>query len=130
MKFYDITRENFKYNKVVNVPITTNNPNWTPVNSVTFPNATAGLFMFTLSFTWKFASTTKSGLFRFSIDGGVSWTEVWQEVKDKTNDNITYYAFPIELQAGTIDFRLEATRESGTNAMDIKYCDLMIERKG
>jgi hypothetical protein len=114
---------------VENITITTDNPNWTPVNSFTTPDREAGKYKIEMSVIWKLDTTTKSGMLRYSVDGGTSWKEFQSEPKDKTNDNANVFGLTLDHTGGPINVQIEMTRESGTNAMDCSRCEIIVERK-
>jgi hypothetical protein len=118
-------------NQVVeNVTITTDNPDWTTVNHFATPDRVAGKYKVEMSAIWKLDTVTKSGMLRYSVDGGTTWKQFQSEPKDKTNDNANVFGLTIDHVGGVIDVRIEMTRESGTNAMDCSRCEIIVERKG
>jgi hypothetical protein len=83
-----------------------------------------------MSVIWKLDTVTKSGLLRYSVDGGTSWKQFQSEPKDKTNDNANVFGLTVDHTGGPFDIQIEMTRESGTNAMDCSRCEIVVERKG
>ena len=129
-EFFDVIAQNYKYNKVQDIDIPTDDPDWTPVNQLQWTGHPAGIFEFAVSIKWNLDTQSRSGGLRYTIDGGGTWWTAWEEPKDRTDDRHAYYAFPVPLSAGDIDFRVEMTKESGTNAMNVRFCDLIIKRVG
>ena len=129
MKLYDYMREHYKYNKVENIDIVDDHPSFTPVNqlAVTLP---AGLYMVRIAILWNLDTTTKSGIARFTYDGGTTWYEVWSEPKDRTNDNSGDFTYTIDHPGGVLDVQLEMARESGTASMECKNSEISAMRVG
>jgi hypothetical protein len=120
----------YDYNVTTNINIPTDHPDWTEVNYFTTPDRDAGIYKVGMSVIWKLDTTTKSGMLRYSLDGGSTWQEFQSEPKDKTNDNANVFGMTINHSGGPIDIRIDMTRESGTNAMDCSRSEIIIERKG
>jgi hypothetical protein len=94
------------------------------------PAREAGKYKVEMSVIWKLDTVTKSGLLRYSVDGGSSWKQFQSEPKDKTNDNANVFGLTVDHAGGPFDIQIEMTRESGTNAMDCSHCEIIVERKG
>ena len=76
MELFDILT--YDYDKAENVAITTIDPNWTDVLSVTTPTREAGLYKATFSLMFTLNSTSQSFLYRFSTDGGTNWGPIYE----------------------------------------------------
>ena len=117
-------------NKVVeNVTIGTDYPDWTEVNYFTSPDRVAGRYKVGMSVIWKLDTVKKSGMLRYSVDGGTSWKEFQSEPKDKTNDNANTFGLTVDHTGGVFDIRIDMTREAGTASMDCSRSEIIIERK-
>jgi hypothetical protein len=127
MEIFDVLT--YDNNVVNDVNITTDHPNWTEVNHFTTPAREAGKYKISMSVIWKLDTTTKSGMLRYSTDGGSTFKEFQSEPKDKTNDNANVFALTLDHTGGAIDVRVDMTRESGTNAMDCSRSEIIVERK-
>ena len=90
----------------------------------------AGLYQVAMSFTWTLNSTTQSGFFRWSIDGGVTFTEFQSEPKDITNKSAVYYAYPLNHDGGVFDFIVQMRKENPADIMSVEFIDLIFESKG
>ena len=128
MKIFDVLT--FDHAKAENQDITTTDPDWTDILTLTTPDREAGVYgaVFSLQFTLN--STSQSFMYRFSLDGGTSWGPVYQkEVKDKSNTEIIEAVDVLEHTGGVIDLRVEVTRES-TADCTVKKAFISVERKG
>jgi hypothetical protein len=112
-----------------NTDIATDYPDWTQVNYFTSPDRVAGKYKIGMSVIWKLATVKKSGMLRYSVDGGTNWKEFQSEPKDKTNDNSNTFALTVDHTGGPFDVRIDMTREAGTASMDCSRCEIVIERK-
>jgi hypothetical protein len=113
-----------------NITITTDYPDWTQINYFTSPVREAGKYKIGMSVIWKLGTVTKSGLLRYSLDGGSTWKEFQSEPKDKTNDNANVFAQTVDHAGGAFDIRIDMTREAGTASMDCSFSEITIDRKG
>jgi hypothetical protein len=120
----------YDYRVEVDVDIVDDIPAYTRVNELETMYREAGLYEVRLGIIWSLNTTNKSGIARFSVDGGVSWQEVWSEPKDKTNDNASDFTRTINHTGGPIHVILDMARESGTAAMKCKYSEIAIKRVG
>ena len=128
MKIFDLLT--FDHTKAENQDITTTDPDWTEILTLTTPDREAGVYgaVFSLQFTLN--STSQSFMYRFSLDGGTSWGPVYQkEVKDRSNTEIIEAVDVLEHAGGAIDLRVQVTRES-TADCTVKKAFISIERKG
>jgi len=127
MELFDILR--YEYNKVQDISIDTKYPDFTPVNSVVMQQADPGVYEVGVSIKWTLNTASSSGILRYSLDGGTTWYEAWEEPKDRTDDRHAYYAFPIEVTATQdIDFRVEMAKEASNPTMFVRFCDVFIKR--
>ena len=121
----------YDYDKVENVAITTTDPDWTDVLTVTTPSRGPGLYKATFSLKFTLNSTSQSFLYRFSTDGGATYGPVYQkEVKDRSNTEVLEVLKLVELaSAQIIDIRVQCTRE-GSADCNVVESFISIERKG
>ena len=111
--------------------IPTDDPDWTEVNHYTSRSLAAGRYKISIGVIWKLATVNKSGMIRYSFDGGTNWKTFQSEPKDKTNDNANDFSMTVENNPdGPFDVRVDMTKEAGTASMDCSYCEIIIERKG
>ena len=87
-----------------------------------------GTYEVKLSLTYTFASTSKSAVFRFSLDAGVNWEEFSKEPKDTSDREALSYFFPLST-GGTIDVWLQGRKTGGTGALDVKFANIIVEQK-
>jgi hypothetical protein len=116
---------------VENVDITTTDPDWTDLVTLTTPARTAGTYGAVLSLQFTLNSTSQSFIYRVSTDGGATWGPDYQkEVKDRSNIEVIELLDLIDhTAAGPIDIRCQVTRESTATCSVIKAL-LTCERKG
>lgn len=94
-------------------------------------NATkdAGSYLVLQSMIYSLDSITTSAFFRFSVDGGTTWTEVRREPKDNTDKEPLSNAFMLTHAGGILDIQIEARKEAIGDVLEIFSLDLIIERK-
>lgn len=127
MELFDILQ--YEYNKVTDV---LDIPDaWTPINSLTFTPKHSGdkVFEYGLSVFASFPNISNSIMLRYRVDGS-TWVELQSEPKDATDVRIFYYAFPKAIdnvESHTIE--VEMMKEGGNDPLDVRFCELWIERK-
>jgi hypothetical protein len=107
--------EDTDYREVLTLARTTNYP--------------AGTYEISFSASYKYSTTSRSAGFSWSIDGGTTWQEFTEEVKDTKNTNFFSYSFPIEHLGGGINFMLDAKCGSSSDTLEIKYGNIIFELK-
>ena len=114
-----------------NIDIATDHPDWTPVANLVTPTRASGTYRIDIAVIWSLDTTTKSGMIRYSIDGGATWKEFQSEPKDKTNDNGNDFGFTLIGTAEQAwDIQVEMTKESGTATMTCSSCEISLRRVG
>jgi len=121
----------FDHQIVENVDITTTDPDWTDLLTLTTPSRAAGTYALSFSLQFHLNSTSQSFLYRFSLDGGASWGLAYEkEVKDKHNTEVIEVFDVMELAAdAVIDLRCQVTREGSADCEVLKAI-IACERKG
>jgi hypothetical protein len=119
----------FDYDEVENLDITTTDPDWTDVLSLTTPVRDPGLYKATFSLKFHLNSTSQAFLYRFSLDGGTSWGPAYEkEVKDRHNTEVIEVIDMLNHTGTTMDIRVQCTRE-GTADCEVLKGFISIERK-
>jgi len=114
-------RSDFHYAQAENIDIATTDPDWTDVLTLTIPDAPAGTYKLDSSVQFTINSTSNSFIYRFSLDGGATWGPEYQkEVKDRSNTEILEVLNVIEHTGGTLDIRIQCTREGTPDCTVIK----------
>ncbi len=105
----------FDSDEAENVPITTTEPDWTDVLTLTTTQREAGKYLLLFSLQFHHASTSQSFFYRFSLDGGSSWgVEYEKEVKDRHNIEVVEVSSVMNMTLpGIIDLRVQCTKEGG-----------------
>ena len=93
-------------------------------------SAPAGKYEVTISMVWNYDSNKRSGLFKWTIDGGTTWLETSEEPKDKTDDRPFSVSFPVDHSGGERNIKVEASRESNSYDMTMYYCAVIYKRIG
>ncbi len=120
----------FDDTEVENVDITTTDPDWTDILSLTPPNRESGKYGIVFSLQFTLNSTSQSFMYRFSLDGGTTWGPIYEkEVKDKSNTEIIEAVDVLEHTGGPLSVAVQVTR-SGTADCIVKKAFISIERKG
>ena len=120
----------YEYNKIGGAgnEVTVNTTTFIDILDKDLGTLPAGVYEYKHSMTFTIDSTTKSLIFRFSLDGGATWEERSREVKDVTNVEDTESSFPLALGVEPVHLRLQAKVESGATAV-IKYASQVFEKK-
>jgi len=120
----------FDYNIVEDIDITTTDPNWTNVISVSTLERENGVYKITFSLKFHLNSTSQSFLYRFSLDGGNTWGPAYEkEVKDRHNTEVVEVIDMINHTGGQIEVFCQCTRE-GTATCEVIKGFISVERKG
>lgn len=106
-----------------------NSETYQQVVRLTRPAIAVGTYQIGFAFQWLYDSIIRSAMFRFSLDGGINWSEFQEEPKDPTNEQPFFYSFPKILPGDVIDIILEARCENAADTLTIPFSDVMIERK-
>ena len=105
-------------------------PTFEALNSLTSNIAHSGIYEIRGMIAWVISTASSSGILRYSFDGGVTWKEVYSEVKDKTNMNLSPFLFVRNYNAGDVlDFRIEVAKENASADLLIDHSVLIAERK-
>jgi hypothetical protein len=120
MELFDILT--FDHITVENVPITTTDPDWTDLISLTTPQRAAGIYSLSFSLQFTMNSTSRSFMYRFSLDGGATWGHTYyKESKDKTDTQVIELFNLLDLAtAQVIDVRCQVTREATADCEVVK----------
>lgn len=92
------------------------------------PFRAAGTFEFKMSWEWGINSTSNSGFFRYQVNENGVWYETQYEIKDGNNRLQNSYFFPVVLGDGVKTLEFQARKELSANTMDVRFCDLVIQR--
>ena len=117
----------YEFNTVTNTTISSST--YQPINSLVLSSAGTGTYVISLGMIYSYDQLNKSSYFRFSVDGGVSWTEIRKEPKDNSDKVPLSYFIPIEHISGEINVQVEAHKEDGTGTMVVSSNTISIERK-
>jgi len=104
---------------------------WVNILDTTWDERSAGLYEYKQSITYNMDVPNRSVIFRFSLDGGVTWEERSKEVKDAANIEDTEMFFPfVEVSAFTPHYLIEARVVNTSDTCTIIYASHVLERKG
>jgi len=120
----------FDYEIVEAIDVTTTDPDWTDLITLTTPSREAGTYALSFSLQFHLNSTSQAFLYRFSLDGGATWgLDYEKEVKDRHNTEVIEVFDILELGAdAVIDLRVQVTREADAACQVIKAI-IACERK-
>ncbi|OYT57754.1 MAG: hypothetical protein B6U76_00160 [Desulfurococcales archaeon ex4484_217_2] len=120
----------FEYDTVNDVTITSTAPDWQQLMEVDVANLISGVYKYTISVAWTLDSTTSSAGLRYSLDGGTTWIESWEEPKDRTDVRHASFAsvlvFPTDSPAHLL---VQVSKENSGDTLTIKNGSLIIERE-
>jgi hypothetical protein len=111
------------------VDITTTDPDWTDLITLLTPDLDAGVFGLVFSLQFNMDSTNRSFMYRFSNDGGATWSDIYEhESKDKSNTDIIEVFDLINHPGGVLDLRCQVTRESDADCV-VRKAIISVDRK-
>lgn len=102
--------------------------NYETIAELITPTRDKGVYEYRMSMTYSLNSTNTSAYFRFSLDGGTTWTEFRTEPKDNTDSVPMYYSFPKPLPREVLQLMMQARKENAGDVLNIEFIDLMIAR--
>jgi len=111
----------------VGLPVTSQSPDWQNLVDLTVDRP-AGEYEVSISMVWNYNITRKSGMFRWSVNGGTTWLETSEELKDKTDHRPYSVTFPVQHDGGTRQILLEVTREDDSYEMTMYYVAVTFKR--
>lgn len=88
-----------------------------------------GEYELRMSMLYSLDNTTTSAYFRFSIDNGLTWTEVSKEPKDTTDLIPMNYWKVITGISGTMNVIMQARKENAAVTLFIQEVDASLSRK-
>jgi hypothetical protein len=120
MELFDILT--FDHITVENVQITTTDPDWTDLISLTTPQRAAGIYALAFSLQFSLNSTSQSFLYQFTLDNGATWgAEYSKEVKDRSNIEVIEVFNMIDIATDqVINVGCRVTREGSADCEVIK----------
>jgi hypothetical protein len=113
----------------VGLAVATEAPDWQNLIDLTIDRP-EGLYEVNISLVWNYNVTSKSGMFRWTVDGGTTWLETSEEPKDKTDHRPFSVTFPVEHTGGTRNIKVEATRENDSYEMTMYFVSATFKRIG
>ena len=109
----------------ITVPSTT----YSSVLSLTTPSRPAGTYVLTQSMLYSLDSTGDSAYFRFTINGGSTWTEISKEPKDTTDLAPESLSKVLVHPGGVFNLEIQSRKEVLGDVLTIYDINLFIERK-
>ena len=103
---------------------------YTEVARLDVNDVPSGVIEYGMSMTFNYSTTSRSAQFRFSTDGGTNWSYWNKEIKDTTNDENFYYAYPSENgSVQDVSLIVEAKCEGASDTLNVKFLNIFIDRK-
>ena len=96
--------------------------------SMLTPDRVPGVYEFGIALTHHFNTAAKSIYLRYSLDGGVIWTEFIGEPSDATNQTPSFYQYPIDHAGGVFDILIEIRIEDVVGELDVYFLDAWVRR--
>jgi len=116
------------YDYVQVASFTVANDTYETVAQLVTPSRGAGTYELKMSMIHSLNSVTTSAFFRFSTDGGSTWTEVRKEPKDNT-DNVVDTLIHVDVFAGGIkDIVVQARKENAGDVLLVTHLDIIYQR--
>ena len=88
-----------------------------------------GLYKVDMSTMFTMSVTNYSAYFRFSLDNGVTWREVIEEVKDIHDVRPLTYSFMLPVTNNTLDIRIQVRVENAAATLTVQDMNIMVDRK-
>jgi len=92
-------------------------------------NRVAGTYKLAQSMIYSLNTNVRSAFFRFSTNGGVTWSEIRREPKDNLDKVPLSYTTTVIHGGGIFDIQIEAKKENATDIMEVYIMDITLERK-
>ena len=102
---------------------------YTTVLSLTTPSRPAGTYVLTQSMLYSLDNTGASAYFRFTINGGGTWTEIRKEPKDNTDLTPESLSKVLVHPGGVFNLEIQSRKEVSGDVLTIYDINLFIERK-
>ena len=117
----------FDYVEKLNHVVT--NDVYEEVTRLTTPSRVAGTYKSTLAMIYTLNSVVNAAYFRFSTDGGATWTEIRREPKDITDIVPKTHTF-VEIHTGGVkEIIVQSRKELAGDVLTIFKLDIVFERK-
>ena len=107
----------FKYENAVN--LTSFTTSYSDVINTTWTGLVSGVYTLTLSMMHNYNNTTTSPSFRFSLDGGSTWTELSRESKDIDDKIVTTFIKVLNITTTTQDIKIQAKKDGAGDTLTI-----------
>jgi len=117
------------YNYIKGAGITVTNDVYEEIIRLTTGSLDAGIYKLSQSMLYSLNSTNTSAFFRFSIDGGVNWSEIRREPKDNLDTLPSSYTSTIVHIGGIMDIVIQSRKESASDILNVASIDVIFERK-
>lgn len=98
------------------------------IANVSLLGSVLGDYEYGFSVTHQFDQIIKSEYLRFSIDGGITWSEFVGEPSDITDDSGFMYQFYKLQKSGDLNLIIQARKEDGVGVMTVEFVDAWIKR--
>ena len=117
----------FDYVEKLNHVVT--NDVYEEVTRLTTPARASGTYKSTLAMIYTLNSVVNAAYFRFSTDGGTTWTEIRREPKDITDIVPKTHTFVEVHTEGIKEIIVQARKELSGDELIIFKLDIIFERK-
>lgn len=126
MEIFDIITFNYEYAD----PVASVGETYEEVARLTTPSREAGVYLYCLSMRYTYDHSSSSAYFRFSVDGGSTWTEMVKEPADTTDAIFVTYNIPVVATTQRVhEVIVEAHKSAAAPTLSIEEMTLCIERK-
>ena len=117
------------YEYILASDVTITNDVYQEVCNLTTASLPAGTYQMSLATIYSLNSTTSSAFFRFSTDGGVTWTEASEEPKDITDKRARTVVLVDVFVGGVKNIIIQARKEVAGDVMVLDITNIIYERK-
>ena len=117
------------YDYVQGNSITVTGDVYEEIARLTTPSREAGIYKLSQSMMYSLNSTTNSAYFRFSTNGGSTWSEIRREPKDNLDVLPSAYTSTIVHPGGVFDLVIQSRKENAADTLSVLSIDVIFERK-
>lgn len=117
----------FDYAQANNVDVS--DITYTEVLSLTTESRVAGVYTITKSMLYTLDVAHRSAFFRFSIDNGITWTEIREEPKDNSDIIPISHVSIVDHPGGVFNILIESRKEDIGNVLTLHDISVSVEGK-
>ena len=102
---------------------------YTDVINDTIADLPIGIYRLDLSMIYKSDNNNRSSFFRFSIDGGTTWSEFRKQTKQVQDINNETLFKVVDHSGGDLNIIIQSRKENTNDTLTIQYITYLLEQK-